>query len=333
MTDALRRLTAQIAYDELPLLMQAGAGTVAIFDVIGILIGSGKQMQYLAVDALVLLTVAIAGLAIQRRRIPSVLAPWTFAICTSAVTCLLFLEAWRMPGPVSLAFPALFIASYQPATTSVRPVMWTAPWLVMIGSATAWHAHGSFDPDWTALLVGAGVTGAVLLRFRMRLVARLAEQQQQNEQLARRDALTGVLNRRGFDELVRPTTAVNRRQSIAMFAAFIDIDGLKAVNDTAGHDRGDEVIRRVALAIQSATRPGDLIVRFGGDEFIVIGPGDAPDADALAERIAAHAAEPSAIKGWIGTVSVGVHGAVGGDIAAMISAADDAMYERRRAVR
>ena len=123
---------------------------------------------------------------------------------------------------------------------------------------------------------------------------------------------------------MRPSPGTERRHPVAMFAAFIDIDGLKAVND-----RGDAVIQKVAQALQAVTRPGDLVVRYGGDEFIVIGLGEAPDPDALRERVIATVAQPSPIAGWDGTVSVGTCGSVDGDVAGMIRGADEAMYARR----
>lgn len=100
------------------------------------------------------------------------------------------------------------------------------------------------------------------------------------EALAHTDGLTGLLNRRGWDLIV-----MDAQQRIDAFGdpvaiAVIDLDGLKAVNDVLGHDAGDDLIRRTALAIAAAGKPGDRISRYGGDEFTVltnnVAPADLP---------------------------------------------------------
>ncbi|MEV5003807.1 GGDEF domain-containing protein [Nocardioides sp. LML1-1-1.1] len=85
--------------------------------------------------------------------------------------------------------------------------------------------------------------------------------------LAQTDDLTGTLNRRGFGEHV--AEAMPREQSSDAAVAFIDINGLKAVNDREGHVAGDRLIQDVARILQMAVRPGDVVGRVGGDEFAV----------------------------------------------------------------
>lgn len=85
-------------------------------------------------------------------------------------------------------------------------------------------------------------------------------------QETRHDALTGLQNRRGLESLVRSTAGQPGPHALL----FIDLDGFKTVNDSAGHAAGDEVLRQAAGLLRQAVRASDTVVRFGGDEFVVL---------------------------------------------------------------
>jgi diguanylate cyclase (GGDEF)-like protein len=89
---------------------------------------------------------------------------------------------------------------------------------------------------------------------------------------ARRDALTGVLNRLGWDEAVRSEQERMRRSGHSASLVVVDVDGLKTANDRMGHEFGDAVIRTVATVITRGVRAEDVVARIGGDEFAVLMP-------------------------------------------------------------
>jgi diguanylate cyclase (GGDEF)-like protein len=104
------------------------------------------------------------------------------------------------------------------------------------------------------------------------------------EELAFRDPLTQLSNRRAFEERYQELTAADRlvRPAILM----IDVDRFKSINDGYGHQAGDEALADVARQISDALRPGDFSARYGGDEFVVLLPGTSPEAAAeVGERI------------------------------------------------
>jgi diguanylate cyclase (GGDEF)-like protein len=105
------------------------------------------------------------------------------------------------------------------------------------------------------------------------------------EELAARDRLTGLYNRRLFEEHLELAVARARRTGEDLSLLVIDLDGLKRINDLGGHSAGDEALKALAEALMSTTRATDVVCRLGGDEVAVILPGSTPeDALAVAER-------------------------------------------------
>jgi diguanylate cyclase (GGDEF)-like protein len=154
------------------------------------------------------------------------------------------------------------------------------------------------------------------------------------------DALTGLYNRRWLDEAVPRFVRRCGRGAPPLSVLMVDIDHFKRFNDTYGHPAGDAVIAHVARTLQANLRPTDLAARYGGEEFMVILPdADENGAAAAGERLReavgqAPAIAPSGEALPVVTISVG--GAQfrrGQDMAALVAAADAALYESKHAGR
>jgi diguanylate cyclase (GGDEF)-like protein len=105
------------------------------------------------------------------------------------------------------------------------------------------------------------------------------------QELAARDKLTGLYNRRLFEEQFDAAVARSQRNGEELSLLVVDLDGLKRINDLGGHPAGDEALRALAQSLQESVRAGDVTCRLGGDEFAVILPGANPDdAIKVAER-------------------------------------------------
>ena len=128
------------------------------------------------------------------------------------------------------------------------------------------------------------------------------------EKLARRDPLTGALNRRALDEAIALEVERSGRQASPISAILLDVDHFKRVNDTCGHGVGDAVLSAVAGTLAARVRPYDLVARFGGEEFVVVLPGTGLDAAvSVAERLRASVAELRVERlPWSVTASFGV---------------------------
>jgi diguanylate cyclase (GGDEF)-like protein len=156
---------------------------------------------------------------------------------------------------------------------------------------------------------------------------------------ALRDQLTGLLNRRFFDEAVEAAHANARRAGAELSLIVLDLDRFSAVNNEHGHAVGDAVLRRIARAIKGAVREGDIVVRYGGEEFVVIAPAtDGDGAVQAAERIrqAVAASGSELVDGRLVplTISAGVASLVDEtDGRGLFRAADSALLAAKRAGR
>ena len=131
----------------------------------------------------------------------------------------------------------------------------------------------------------------------------------QLHQLSTEDPLTGLANRRRWDQVLAAACARTGRTGGAVAVVLVDIDHLKTINDRNGHAGGDEVLRQVADVLRAGVRAGDLVARLGGDEMGILLPGvDTERAVALAEQIRAAAADlvPAVDRTEQVTLSLGV---------------------------
>jgi diguanylate cyclase (GGDEF)-like protein len=215
-------------------------------------------------------------------------------------------------------------AAVSAATTIAMWLLFAAP---VLGSDQVTTAI-------TSLAFGAAA-GAVVNVGRRRNIDRLFRANEQAEKAAVIDALTQVYNRRGLALVASHLVRTARRTGEPVGVLIVDVDRFKAVNDKLGHQVGDRVLVTVADALRAAGRESDVVARWGGDEFVVITLGTAPEAEELAGRVEQDLLARG-ITGGDGhplRISVGAANVAAVDdpdaLEALISEADAAMYAGR----
>lgn len=154
--------------------------------------------------------------------------------------------------------------------------------------------------------------------------------------LASHDALTSLANRRELTERMGSILGHRPRTGTRLGVLFLDLDGLKPINDTLGHSAGDGLLVAAAQRIASALRSDDVVARIGGDEFVVALPSihSIADAEAVAGKIHQALAEPIAVDGHELCITVSIGAVVadpGDDTDAVLAQADHALYRAKRA--
>jgi diguanylate cyclase (GGDEF)-like protein len=262
--------------------------------------------------------------------------------CTALIAVSLFAAGPRLPR-VGLhmgigAFLVVMTVLGANANTlagfisAARAFQWMAVYVALFLSAreARWHALGITLGCVTAAVVG-GIDGAVMQAVIMSttvwvatvllsaLVARLRAQ-------ADTDHLTGLLNRNGFARAANREHALAGRTGARLTIAVVDLDGFKRVNDEHGHAAGDRVLAELADAWTRTLRPGDVLARYGGDEFVVMFPATS-ETDAAEPLKRLHAAHPSE---WSAGM---VEWRQGETLQTCLGRADDRLYEAKAARR
>jgi diguanylate cyclase (GGDEF)-like protein len=300
------------------------------------------QSVWIAVYALASLGTAIVAFSPSSRFITG--SQWQFAIAIADVVALAGFQLLTTGGYVPLLVVGLLPLMVTLEVSSRRAA------IVLAASVVAFAATVVEDPviaeqigwpeTWFLLaLYGLLCCTAFLVTYvQARHVDEIATQRAASERLAHEathDSLTGLPNRAYV--LARIPDALTQDPKSALSAVlFIDLDKLKVINDSLGHEAGDTVIRTAAQRLRRAVRPDDVIARLGGDEFValLIGPTTRAALDQLSERLHATLAEPTRVgdatlrlSASIGIAAIGQHDQR--DAAAILHDADLAMYEAK----
>ncbi len=281
------------------------------------------------------------------------LAPALVALPLVALILLLGprLARWALAplGPLGVGLIAYAVATTpgagDGAVLYMWPVLWTTFFFGRRGAASIVACVGvahvltllslssasSYPGRWVDVMVSVCVVAAVTLMLVNRneqLLARLTRE-------ARTDELTGLLNRRGFDERALIELARVRRNDQSIALVMFDLDHFKHVNDEWGHDVGDRVLARTGAVLAESSRDIDVVARFGGEEFLVLLPeSDSIDAEAFAERVRLALAEGASSGLPAVQVSAGVDASSTiGDVETLLRRADTALYDAKRAGR
>jgi diguanylate cyclase (GGDEF)-like protein len=298
-----------------------------------------------ALGGLALFFVAIRSGATLRRDDPSLTLPQiVYAIAVAAA-------AYALAGPMRGAvFPLLGVTlMFGMFQLHPRVVAWTSVYAVslfgVVMAFMSWRAPAVYRPEVEFshfLIVAATIPAVSLLAGRL---SRMRERQRRQkrelaialgriQELATRDQLTGLVNRRHMLELLEQERQRCVRSGRTFCIALIDVDHFKRVNDSVGHAAGDEVLRTFAREAQRTIRVADVLARWGGEEFVLM----LSDTHAtlargalerLRERIAAMVVNANGVEVRI-TVSAGLTEHIAGEtVPQALERADRALYEAK----
>ncbi|MDO9486393.1 MAG: GGDEF domain-containing protein [Actinomycetota bacterium] len=322
----------EIAKRETPWIAGAGAIVTFVLGMLNALIGVTPSFKENTPVLIASGIVAVIALVIGRDWVPASSVPWITAATSVVLVCALQLQEGLYLPPTGLVYALIVMGAFAPLILDYRAAF-LAGIPMLIGCA--WVASRITPPafvDWFMVSLAAFFIGIVLLWLRMRGIDALAHALAHEKNLATVDPLSGMLNRRGLESLTPQLISLGASQELPVFALFVDIDGLKEVNDIHGHGFGDQVIIATANAIAAAVRPDDLIARWGGDEFVILGIGNPWEPEVLTQRIHAIILQGDInTQKWPGTVTVGgaTTGPTVGNFDELMRQADQDMYARR----
>ena len=217
--------------------------------------------------------------------------------------------------------------------------MWSTLRTDGIWEGEVWNRRrdGQIYPEWLTISSVTDADGKVT--DYVSLFSDITERKQQEEEIWRQanfDALTGLANRNLFADRLERAIAQARRKEQKVGIAFLDLDGFKWINDTLGHDFGDELLVEVARRLRHAVREQDTVARLGGDEFTVVinDLTDPQDMLSVGEKLVGTLRDPFALGGnthqLSGSIGITLYPDDGEDVQTLLKNADIAMYKAKQ---
>ena len=198
--------------------------------------------------------------------------------------------------------------------------------------------NGEIFPKWLTINAVTDASGGEATHY-VAIFSDITERKENEariEHIAYHDALTGLPNRFALQAHLAQSLADARRNCTQLAVMFIDLDRFKTINDSLGHDIGDQLLIAVAQRLRSVMREIDTVARLGGDEFVIVVPGIAATEDAarVAEKVIEVIGQPLVLAGHAlhssPSIGIGIYPSDGADADALMKNADTAMYHAKQ---
>ncbi len=232
--------------------------------------------------SIAMLALAQAGL---RGKLSVGAMQWSWITAMVAIVALLTYDAVEQDNPIGLAYAIVAMVAIAPIAMA-----WTPAIVGGIASLVTVSLGGVFEYQiqglrWVLAALTAFIIGSVIMQLRLVSVDSLTLEQERANRLASTDPLTGVLSRDGLITMTSAVVGTARRQQQAVCVMPVRVLDLDTANRTYGSSYGDAVLETVARALQAVVREGDLVARWSGTRFVVLGQGERPDPETFAARV------------------------------------------------
>jgi len=283
------------------------------------------RRAFFATAAAVVIYSVVAGLLVESIDMMRVLVPATIGLALGGMG--IYMTLTRQPSCGWLAVGFTMRGGLGMAESAASAMRMVAGPDVMDGAVSTFVAMSSSFDAGAEWLIALGCVLALydtIGKELSRINADLEVTKEELRILSHRDPLTGVFNRRRLPDIMHDSRLTGAT------ILFFDLDDFKDINDIHGHHVGDEALRRFARVLQSSFRPSDYVIRYAGDEFLVVGQGieqvDVRERiDVVRETLLRERTDGPPIRFAVGEAYL----PVGGDPEAAIRAADAAMYRRK----
>lgn len=279
------RMRTTIANRDIPQAFALVGGFVVLLSAAAIVGSGGRELTDHLVEFAAGMVFLLLAQVLGRRDFRARTMMWTWAVASTLLVIVFIVEAFHAGSQTPLAYALIAMTAFAPVVLAWLPTLVASGVMLASMIVASVAVPGSEDLRIVASTFAALVISATLLRLRLTALDALSDEQSKAEALATTDVLTGVLTRNGLVSLMPELAGIAERVEEYVCVMLIDINSLAKANEQYGVGYGDDVLREVAKVVASHVRTGDLVARWGGDEFLVAGLGHKPDAQTLAKRI------------------------------------------------
>lgn len=283
--DAMRD---ELAQREVPQAFAAFGGLIVIINVVEIFIlDPAAPVQHLS-ELLTGIAFLVVAQVFGRRHFRSSTLIWSWMVGSLTLLMVLLIGVAIDGDTTTVALAMIFLTAFGSISLRWPPVLITTTVTVLGVAAVMFFVDSHLAVRVVFLSMIAGATGMLLQSIRVSSIHRLSEEKQLYSSLATTDPLTGLLTRTGLLSLMPGAAANAARAGQSICIIVIDIEDLSGQNAKYGFAYGDELLRVVADGIRGTVREGDLVSRWSGDDFLIAGPGETPDAASISARVENH---------------------------------------------